>query len=452
VRYGVAVATVGLALLIKLLLDYLIDIRTPFLLFYVAVMASTLIGGLGPGLAAVALSTLATDYFFVVPNSLLIQSGEQNLGLAIFILEGTAISILSVRLVSARQRVERSLEDARQSEELRRSVIEQAVEIIFLVDIETRRILEANAALFRSLGYATEDLRDMTLYDIVAHDQESVDHDIERVLENRHYRIGERSYRRKDGSLVDVEVSVSAISYGGKNVVCVVAHDVTERKRAEEALREARETERRRMARDLHDGALQDLAYVLAEAQMVKALSQEPELTARIERKIEVLRRVMRELRNTVYDLHQKEAREVSLFRSVEALAELNRQMDPERTISIEAAEDFPEEMQEEVSRELLRVVQEALTNARRHSGAKNIRVRLRVREEGVVVEVADDGRGFGPSVTSGVGLMSMRERTLAIGGELEVDSEPGEGTIVRLRIPESALRRGTPEAPRWLT
>jgi signal transduction histidine kinase len=288
----------------------------------------------------------------------------------------------------------------------------------------------------------------MILYDIVAHDRESVDHDIERVLENRHYRIGERSYRRKDGSLVDVEVSVSAISYGGRDVVCVVAHEVTDRKRAEEALREARETERRRIARDLHDGALQDLAYILTEAQIVKALSQEPELTARIERMVEFLRRVIRELTNAVYDLRQKEAREVSLFRSVEALAELNRQMDPERTISIETAEDFPEELPEEVSRELLRVVQEALTNARRHSGAEHVRVRLRVREEGVVVEVADDGRGFGPSVTSGVGLMSMRERTLAIGGELEVDSEPGEGTIVRLRVPESALQRGTYEAP----
>jgi PAS domain S-box-containing protein len=435
------VATVGLALLIKLLLDYLIDVRIPFLLFYVAVMASTLIGGLGPGLTAVALSTLATDYFFVVPNSLLIQSSAQNVRLAIFLLEGTAISILSVRLVSARQRAERALEDARQSEELRRSVIEQAVEIIFLVDVETRRILEANAALSRSLGYATEDLKDMTLYDIVAQDAESVDRDIERVLENRHYRIGERNYRRKDGSLVDVEVSVGAISYGGRDVVCVVAHEVTDRKRAEEALREARETERRRIARDLHDGALQDLAYVLAEAQIVQGLSQEPELTARIERMVEVLRRVMRELRNAVYNLRQKEAREVSLVRSVEALAELNRQMDPERTISIETAEDFPEELPEEVSRELLRVVQEALTNARRHSGAEHVRVRLRVREEGVVVEVADDGRGFGPSVTSGVGLISMRERTLAIGGELEVDSEPGEGTIVRLQVPASALR-----------
>ncbi len=452
VRYGAAVALVGLALLVKLLLDYLIDERSPFLLLFVAVMASTLFGGLGPGLTAVALSTLATDFFFVTPNSLFIQSGEQNLKLAIFMLESAAICVLSVRLLSARQRAERALEDARQSEEVRRSVIEQAIENIFLIDVETRRILEANTALQRSLGYAPEELEGMTLYDVVAHNKESVDRNIERVLENGRYVIGETSYRRKDGSLVDVEVNVSAICYAGRDVMSVVAHDITDRNRAEEALGEAREAERSRMARDLHDGALQDLSYALAEAQIVQALSEDPELAPRIERKIEALRRVERGLRSAVYDLRQEEARGVSLVHSVEALAELNRQMGRGRTISIEAGEDFPEELPERVSRELLRVVQEALTNARRHSGAKSIRIRLRIEEAGVVVEVADDGRGYGPGVTPGVGLMSMRERTLAIGGELEVDSEPGVGTIVRLRVPASALRRGTSGAPGRIT
>jgi PAS domain S-box-containing protein len=442
VRYGTALAIVGLALLVKLLLAYLIDERTPFLLFYVAVMASTLLGGLGPGMTAVVLSTLATDFFFVAPNSLLIQSGEQNVRLVIFLLEGAAISVLCVRLISARKRSESALEDARQSEGLRRSVIEQAIENIFLVDVETRRVLEANAALQHSLGYAPEDLKDMTLYDIVAHDKESVDRTIERVLEYGRYVIGERSYRRKDGTLSEVEVSASAMSYGGRDIMCVVAHEVTDRKWAEEALREARVAERRRMARDLHDGALQDLTYALAEAQIVQDLSQNPELNARIERKIEALRRVERELRSAVYDLRQEEARGVSLVRSVEALAELNHQMGPRRTIAIDVGEGFPDELPEAVSKELLRVVQEALTNTRRHSGANTVRVSLRAEGDDLVAEVADDGRGYGPGVTPGIGLVSMRERAAVLGGELEVDSKAGEGTIVRLRIPVSGLPR----------
>jgi signal transduction histidine kinase len=88
------------------------------------------------------------------------------------------------------------------------------------------------------------------------------------------------------------------------------------------------------------------------------------------------------------------------------------------------------------VSKEFLRVVQEALTNARRHSGAKNVRVSLRAEGDDLVAEVADDGRGYGPGDTPGIGLVSMRERAAVLGGELEVGSKAGEGTIVRLRIP----------------
>jgi diguanylate cyclase (GGDEF)-like protein/PAS domain S-box-containing protein len=149
--------------------------------------------------------------------------------------------------VTQRKEAEEAL---RQSEELYRTVMEQAAENIFLVDVETKRILEANAALHRSLGYALEELKDMTLYDIVAHDQQSVDRNIRHILAEGRHLIGERRYRRKDGSFVDVEVSASAISYGGGEAMCIVAHDITERKKAEEALRgsEASLAEAQRMA------------------------------------------------------------------------------------------------------------------------------------------------------------------------------------------------------------
>ena len=128
-------------------------------------------------------------------------------------------------------------EALRQSEELYRSVVEQAAENIFLIDVETRRILEANAAFHNSLGYAPEELEEITLYDIVAHDRESIDRNIELILHEGQRYIGERKYRRKDGSLIDVEGSVSAISYRGRETMCIVAHDITERKQMEENLR-----------------------------------------------------------------------------------------------------------------------------------------------------------------------------------------------------------------------
>jgi PAS domain S-box-containing protein len=136
--------------------------------------------------------------------------------------------------ITERKRAEEKL---RESEELYRNVIEQTAENIFLLDPFSRRIIQANASLHLSLGYEPAELRRLTLYDIVAHFPENIDRNIQRVLEEGRLFIGERQYRRKDGSLIDVEVNAGAISYGGRPALCVVAHEVTQRKRAEEALR-----------------------------------------------------------------------------------------------------------------------------------------------------------------------------------------------------------------------
>ncbi len=172
--------------------------------------------------------------------------------------------------ITERKRVEEAL---RQNEELYRSVVEQAAENILLVDVETRRILEVNAASHASLGYTAEELSGMTLYDIVAHDRESVDCNIERVLEGSHYFVGERLYRRKDGSLLDFEVNSSTISYGGRQAMCIVAHDVTERKEAEEGLRRS----------------LEVLLALREASQMLGSTLESEEVVARL---LEIMRRV----------------------------------------------------------------------------------------------------------------------------------------------------------------
>src|SRR5215207_6522791 len=136
--------------------------------------------------------------------------------------------------VTKRKQAEEKLSE---SEDLYRNVVEQAAENIFLIDLYHGQILQANASLHHSLGYEAEELRRLTLYDIVDHDQESIDRNVQRVLDEGRHFIGERRYRRKDGSLIDVEVSAGAIAYGGRPALCVVAHDVTQSKMAEEALR-----------------------------------------------------------------------------------------------------------------------------------------------------------------------------------------------------------------------
>jgi PAS domain S-box-containing protein len=125
-------------------------------------------------------------------------------------------------------------ERLREREALYRNVVEQVAENIFLLDPDTGIIIQANASLLRSLGYEAEELRWLTVYDILAPDVPTLD--IGHVLEQGHLSLGERRFRRKDGALIDVEVSAGAITYDGYPALCVVAHDVTRRKRVEEAL------------------------------------------------------------------------------------------------------------------------------------------------------------------------------------------------------------------------
>ena len=125
-----------------------------------------------------------------------------------------------------RNRAERAL---RESEERYRAVVEQAAEGIFLFDAATGDVLESNAAFQELLGYTIGELLGMRIYDFVAHDRESIDSNIRLILSEGGRFIGERRYRRKDGSLVDVAVTANLISYGGRKVICAVIRDVTER-------------------------------------------------------------------------------------------------------------------------------------------------------------------------------------------------------------------------------
>jgi PAS domain S-box-containing protein len=160
---------------------------------------------------------------------------DVEVGVSVISLEGRDVICTIVRDVTERKKNEEAL---RQSERLYRTVIEEVTENICLMDVETRRIVESNPAFREALGYTEEELHHMTLYDIVAHDRESIDQNIWLTVEKRSSLVGERKYRRKDGSLLDVEASGSIILRGGRETLCVVAHDITERAQAQRLLEE----------------------------------------------------------------------------------------------------------------------------------------------------------------------------------------------------------------------
>jgi PAS domain S-box-containing protein len=167
---------------------------------------------------------------------------ETDLRLAEELARRAALAVDNAKLYEEAQREiaeRREAEEALlQSERRYRTVVKQAAEGIFIVDIDTKLILEANAAYRNLLGYTAQDMLGLglTLYDVVAHDRKSIDLYLEQIQEEGVQFIGERRHRRKDGSLVDVEVSSSVISYGGGEALCVIVHDITERKRSAERL------------------------------------------------------------------------------------------------------------------------------------------------------------------------------------------------------------------------
>ena len=213
-----------------------------------------------------------------------------------------------------------------------------------------------------------------------------------------------------------------------------ISLDVTTRRRAEEALSEARRTERRRIARDLHDIVLQDLSGTLQSLRLTHLQAKKSGISLDFEEELGALGRASSGLRSAIYDLRREKER--PFLESVESLVDLNRQATDEREIRLVVEEEFPVSLPAKESVDLLRVLQEALTNTRRHSGASSIEVRLRTEDQEVLVEIVDDGRGFDPlSVRTGVGLSAMRERIEGLGGKIEVRSRPGEGTKVKVRI-----------------
>lgn len=120
-----------------------------------------------------------------------------------------------------------------------RAVLEQTSDGIFVFEAQTARILQSNSALRRLLGYSAGDLASMTIYDLIAHDRRSIEDNLNRALANGHRFIGERRYRRADGSHVDVEARVALMPGEESGLMCAVVHDISERKRAEERLFES---------------------------------------------------------------------------------------------------------------------------------------------------------------------------------------------------------------------
>jgi len=140
--------------------------------------------------------------------------------------------------LKASEERQRSVEKAlRESEERYRSLVKQSSDGVYIFDPETARILEANDQFTKLLGYTEDEIPGLSLYDIVISRKEMIDASIRKVLRDGTYNYGLRHYRHKNGSVIDVEISGTLIHYGEAQVVMVNLRNVTERRKAEEKLR-----------------------------------------------------------------------------------------------------------------------------------------------------------------------------------------------------------------------
>ncbi|HEY3529023.1 MAG TPA: sensor histidine kinase [Nocardioides sp.] len=244
-------------------------------------------------------------------------------------------------------------------------------------------------------------------------------------------RVDGRDLRETDRTLVrDVSGQLGAVVHSAALLGSL--------RTSQERLVLAREEERRRLRRDLHDGLGPALAGLTLQVDTLRhqirteqsaADATLLDLRTGIQSTVLDVRRIVEGLRPPALD-------ELGL---VEALHQLVRRLEVPAGPEVEVTVDVPERLPAAVEVATYRIVAEAVTNAIKHARARHVGVQVAVPGRCVIVEVCDDGVGSALPRDEGVGLVSMRERSVEIGGSLVVDSSPGRGTRVRAELPTSS-------------
>jgi signal transduction histidine kinase len=235
----------------------------------------------------------------------------------------------------------------------------------------------------------------------------------------------------------------------------VVLRDVTERHRTQRHLRRldeqrrfllerlvtSQEQERRQLASDIHDDAIQAMVAVTLELEVLGGRLHDPAAHSLLERLRATATDSVGRLRQLVFELHPPLLDQVGLAAALEQYA---RRASELAGFSVQVSDEVKGELPGEMRVLAYRIVQEALANVRAHAKASRVAIRLEDADGGVLVGVSDDGVGFRPDVVERrqrrghLGLVSMREQAAMAGGWCRVASAPGMGTTVELWLPGS--------------
>ncbi len=342
------------------------------------------------------------------------------------------------------------------AQELYRSLLDSCADSIVVYDLEgkVKYVSDSFTELF---GWTLDELSGRQIHYVPDSEKEATMRQIAEVLEKGIPGSGFETKRlTKDGRILDTSLSASRYhDHDGKPAgLLVILRDITTRKLAEQTLAQserqlrllsaqlltAQENERKRVARELHDGIGQLLTATKFRLESLQrrtefAHSHIPDdmispIIKVIQDSIEEVRRISMALRPSILD-------DLGIGATINWFCrEFSSTFSGFRiTRDIDAVEDaFPKSLKTVI----FRVIQEAMNNVAKHSGADSIHIELTGREEFVSLSIKDNGVGISkhewPGVRCGFGMAGMRERVESLGGVFEVESEPGKGTSVHAR------------------
>jgi PAS domain S-box-containing protein len=336
----------------------------------------------------------------------------------------------------------RDAEALRAKEARHRAMLDAALDCVVTMDHEGR-VVDFNPAAERCFGYRAGEVAGREMAELIVPPELRERHrrGLARYLASEQPVLLDRRVEitgmRADGTTFPVELAITRIGVPGPATFTGYLRDITDRKAAEAELRasrarivEAADAARRRLERDLHDGAQQRLVELSLDLRMARArLDDDPGRAHELlDAALGDLDDATRELRELARGIHPAALTDGGLRPALEALAA--RSTLPTQLVAVPDERFAPP-----VEATAYFTVAEGLTNASRHAGAQRVEIEA-VRLDGRLrVELRDDGCG-GAEAARGSGLRGLADRAAALDGELFVISPPGGGTVLRLELP----------------
>ncbi len=344
----------------------------------------------------------------------------------------------------AEAKMDRKLHQARENFA---TIFQASPAILCIVQLSTLRYCEVNRAYERHTGYSRSEVLGKTCLDLgLWNNAEDRDHMFQQLLTKGRLFGRQKIFQTKSGESLITFLSAEIIEFGGEPCALLFAEDITKRQQAEEArldlaqrLINAQEAESTRVARELHDNIGQSLALLGMELERTRltltGLSSDSE--ARLTHLTDKLRDLSRAVGSLSHQLHSSE---LELLGFVAAVKGLCQEFSEQYHVQVNCVNSgVPNDLNADISLCLFRVTQEALHNIAKHSLAGTVNLKLHGTSHSLYLSISDDGVGFAqnnPRAKSGLGLTSMRERLLLIGGKFMITSKPGAGTRIGATVP----------------